>query len=126
LWFLRHGGSHFLLFFCPFWGWWSYSFRICLTYKVLVWPHQHSNEVASWWLSWDCHHFLCKFLLVHGSTKWDDFCLGPYRYFLESRMSSQVRESWLRLLLLAIFLCGLTLKGSLKQERNGCVVIELF
>jgi hypothetical protein len=115
-----------LLFLVLFLGWWSYSFRICLTYKVLVWPHQHSNEVASWWLSWDGHHFLCKFFLVHGSTKWDDFCLGPYRYFLESRISSQVRESWLTLLLLARFLCGLTLKGSLKQERNGCVVIELF
>jgi hypothetical protein len=70
--------------------------------------------------------FYVSFLLVHGSTKWDDFCLGPYRYFLESRMSSQVRESWLTLLLLARFLCGLTLKGSLKQERNGCVVVELF
>jgi hypothetical protein len=34
-------------------------------------------------------------------------------------MSSQVRESWLTLLLLARFLCGLTLKGSLKQGEMG-------
>lgn len=63
--------------------------------------------------------FYVSFFLVHSSTKWDDFCFGPYRYFLESRMSSQVRESWLTLLLLARFLCGLTLKGSLKQGEMG-------